>query len=147
MIYRRALDWCHSGIWPPLCSKAIATSLVWVPPYSLLLQWQWAWQQAQLQLQPLYVSWAPGIIKDVTCEFPINIIHSIRISWPYFKNSNIGPRLLSQQINTIVDSITAESCTAACKSVGYGLAGLEYGQECCTFICSLSPMKAHWCLD
>ncbi|KIM45686.1 hypothetical protein M413DRAFT_34556, partial [Hebeloma cylindrosporum] len=43
---------------------------------------------------------------------------------------DIGPRLLTQQITTIASGVTAESCAAACKSAGYGLAGLEYGQEC-----------------
>jgi len=59
-------------------------------------------------------------------------------------NSDLGPRDLSNQLN-IASGVTVESCTAACKSGGYGLAGLEYGKECCKFIppqpsrVSLSP--------
>jgi len=48
-------------------------------------------------------------------------------------NSDIGPRVLSQLLN-VTGGVTVESCTAACKSAGYGLAGLEYGKECCKFI-------------
>ena len=48
-------------------------------------------------------------------------------------NSDFSPRDLSQLLN-VAGGVTAESCTAACKSAGYGLAGLEYGKECCKFI-------------
>lgn len=43
---------------------------------------------------------------------------------------DIGPRDLSHQIS-VSAGVTAESCTAACEANGFGLAGLEFGQECC----------------
>jgi len=52
-------------------------------------------------------------------------------SHDHVPNSDIGPRVLSHIINNIPGGVTAETCTAACKAAGYGLAGLEYGQECC----------------
>ncbi|PPQ96884.1 hypothetical protein CVT26_005864 [Gymnopilus dilepis] len=43
---------------------------------------------------------------------------------------NGAARSLQTQLNIQTQSVTAESCTAACKAAGYVLAGLEYGQEC-----------------
>ena len=31
----------------------------------------------------------------------------------------------------IAEGVSAETCTATCSENGYGLAGLEYGRECC----------------
>jgi len=56
----------------------------------------------------------------------------------HIPNSDIGPRVLSKLLD-VAGGATAESCTAACKSAGYGLAGLEYGKECCKFIRSDLP--------
>ncbi|TFK35777.1 WSC domain-containing protein, partial [Crucibulum laeve] len=41
---------------------------------------------------------------------------------------DFGPRILVHQIT--LSGVTAEICTSACKSRGYGLAGLEFGDEC-----------------
>ncbi|KAF9477666.1 WSC-domain-containing protein [Pholiota conissans] len=42
---------------------------------------------------------------------------------------NGAPRSLAHQL-TISGGVTAETCTAACKTAGFALAGLEFGQEC-----------------
>jgi hypothetical protein len=43
----------------------------------------------------------------------------------------VGARTLNTQIYTIAGSaMTVELCTAACKSAGFTLSGLEYGGEC-----------------
>ncbi|CAA7259322.1 unnamed protein product [Cyclocybe aegerita] len=42
---------------------------------------------------------------------------------------DIGPRILTFSY-TIPEGNSAESCTTLCTSLGYGLAGLEYGTEC-----------------
>jgi hypothetical protein len=34
-------------------------------------------------------------------------------------------------LETISGGVTIESCTAACKANGFGVAGLEVGRECC----------------
>lgn len=44
---------------------------------------------------------------------------------------NGAPRSLQTQIS-VAGGVSAETCTAACKAAGFPLAGLEFGQECCT---------------
>ncbi|KIM38269.1 hypothetical protein M413DRAFT_30383 [Hebeloma cylindrosporum] len=40
-------------------------------------------------------------------------------------------RTLSQRVSTPTGQVTIESCTAQCGALGFSIAGLEYGQECC----------------
>jgi len=47
-----------------------------------------------------------------------------------FHQRDLGPRILNNFVS-VPGGVSAESCTAACKANGYGLAGLEYGKECC----------------
>ncbi|KAF8152607.1 WSC domain-containing protein [Crassisporium funariophilum] len=42
---------------------------------------------------------------------------------------NGAPRSLLNKV-TVPGGVSAESCTTACKSMGYPLAGLEFGREC-----------------
>ncbi|KAF4623684.1 hypothetical protein D9613_002308 [Agrocybe pediades] len=46
----------------------------------------------------------------------------------YQDGVNGAPRSLPNQVN--IQSVTAESCTTACKNAGFTVAGLEFGQEC-----------------
>jgi glucan 1,3-beta-glucosidase len=48
---------------------------------------------------------------------------------------SISARTLSQRITSIPASATTiEACQAACYALGFSFAGVEYSQECCTFL-------------
>ena len=50
----------------------------------------------------------------------------------YCCSDSISARAL--QVRVDAGNTTVESCVAACQAQEYSLAGLEYGQECCTSI-------------
>src|ERR1700722_296399 len=47
-------------------------------------------------------------------------------------SDSVPARVLANQVN-VVGQVSIETCTAACLSAGYSLAGAEYADQCCKF--------------
>jgi hypothetical protein len=59
----------------------------------------------------------------------------------FINSDGPGARTLSAKTTPVggASNNSVQSCTAACFSAGYPLAGMEYSNECCT--CHLSPQS------
>lgn len=74
---------------------------------------------------------AAGRTKDASRK---SFVYRLRMRYSildFFISDNTENRTLNVPVN-IPQGVTAESCTAACKSLGgFVQAGLEDGHECC----------------
>ncbi len=68
----------------------------------------------------------------------------VMFSQPYLHKLNVdcdssdsvSSRTLERRLDDLSQTLTVQSCVAGCQSQpdGFTVAGLEFGQECCTFI-------------
>ena len=85
-----------------------------------------------------------GSPSDVTSSVP-SFHSTIFANFILYSSDSVTARVLANGVN-VVGQVSIETCTAACFSSGYPLAGAEYAGQCCKFHANIMYPFCQVCL-